>query len=752
MYNKWNGTQWGMRGVANDRNTKFIVLVNGHKMNTEARDGAFQETDLGLLGDVERVEVLRGPAGLVYGSGAIAGIVNVVTRAAESNRVELETDFGATSDFSRNSWGLDARAFAMPTVDQSVVATLGWRASEGLGNGVSRIYGQGSWPWPSGFVRPGGVPADGSAHETPGNWRTSVDWNRGELRVYARATHQVVEAGGLFVLDPWPGTEHPDSTSPQVMVDGEPVDWRDGFWTSTDGANTQRREYVADNAMADATYSVPMGDDRLRLHLAFDGNTNRIQRQMRPGYESDAAAGERESFVEETFGERRYTAGATWLVGRIPSVQLAVGAEQRFDDIGDDLTGRNSQGEKARHPIVSDVLYSNTAIFSEGWWDAGDRIAFDAGVRWDGHTRTVDQGGTLNGKLAGIVTIAPGHVVKLIAQSSSNNGSADNYEYGRNNFDDQGIPYTEAHYERPRTRPSSTGNTIAISGVTEDELHALKPERVWSFELVSSHRFLDGLAVAPSVSYNIVQDLFAWNQDLFRVVNAGRYEHLDVECAVSWTSTRVSAGLNHALQIPVHTDVASQSETYEIARYTRDSLDVSGDPILGADGRVVQVPNYREVVKGDDTTYVPVQNGTTTTTVNPVAEQITSDGENFLSLATNVTKLYLDWRPVRWASFHSDVRVFWGLPGRDSICAYEESLGATTWGISQDPIAKWNASASFRFDGDLAVSFFVYDILGSADDRWVAHTLRWQQMGTGEQTDLYSVDIRSYAMRVEKAF
>ena len=40
MYNKWNGLIWGMRGVANDRNAKSIFLVNGHKLNSQSRDGS----------------------------------------------------------------------------------------------------------------------------------------------------------------------------------------------------------------------------------------------------------------------------------------------------------------------------------------------------------------------------------------------------------------------------------------------------------------------------------------------------------------------------------------------------------------------------------------------------------------------------------------------------------------------------------------------------------------------------------------
>lgn len=757
MFNKWNGALWGMRGVANDRNSKFIFLVNGHKMNTEARDGAFQETELGLLGDIERVEVLRGPAGLVYGSGAIAGIVNVVTRGATGDRTEVQADFGTGSNFAQKSWGVDARAFAVPGEGQSVVATLGYRESEGLGNGATRLHGNPHWPFPQNTPtpKPGGVPADGSYGATPGNWRASVDYKWDALRVYARMTHQVSQAGAFFPLDPWPGIlGGPDSTAPSIMIDGKNVAYNDPFWAQTESWNTARRSYVADNIAADVTYAVPVGADEVKLRAGFDANTNRIQREMRPGYEG-VDANERESFYEETFGERRYTAGAMYLLKQIPSLQLAGGVEQRWDDIGDDLSGKNSQAEKGKHPIVKDILYTNTAIFTEGFYDVDEQIGVGFGLRWDGHTRTIDIGGTTNGKLALVYSPLTGHTFKLIAQSSSNNGSADNYEYNRNNYNDEGEAYETPHYEKPKELPG--GNSNAITGAKESDLHSLKPEKVYSFELTSNHQFTPELSVAPSVSYNMVRDLFAWSQDLFRVVNAGSYNHLDIEGEVAWNSKMFTVGLNHALQMPVGTDPADEAVSLPVPRYTRDSLNGSNQVVRDSKGNVIQVANYTRVITGRDTSYVPKQNGTRTAVVNPVADQITADGENFLSLATNLTKLYVDYRPATWVTLHADARIFWGLAGRDTAYATDEKVGVNNWGITRDAMTKLDASVLFDLPKDLSVGLYVYNILGvdngdNLDNDLAIHTLRWQQQGSKDHKDLFAVDLRSYAISIEKAF
>ncbi|MGM0668652.1 MAG: TonB-dependent receptor, partial [Gemmatimonadota bacterium] len=62
---------------------QVVVLVNGVRMS-DPQTGHF---DLNLtvpLDQVERIEILRGPASALYGADAVGGVVNVVTREGSS--------------------------------------------------------------------------------------------------------------------------------------------------------------------------------------------------------------------------------------------------------------------------------------------------------------------------------------------------------------------------------------------------------------------------------------------------------------------------------------------------------------------------------------------------------------------------------------------------------------------------------------------------------------------------------------------
>ncbi len=67
-----------LRGVGGDPNTQVLVLLNGNPQYM----GIFGHpmADAYIASDVERVEVIRGPASVLYGSNAMGGVINIITK------------------------------------------------------------------------------------------------------------------------------------------------------------------------------------------------------------------------------------------------------------------------------------------------------------------------------------------------------------------------------------------------------------------------------------------------------------------------------------------------------------------------------------------------------------------------------------------------------------------------------------------------------------------------------------------------
>lgn len=74
----------GFRGFAlpGDFNTRVLVLLDGHVLNNSvATGGSNIGTDLGVdVSEIERIEIVKGPASSLYGGNAFLGTINIVTR------------------------------------------------------------------------------------------------------------------------------------------------------------------------------------------------------------------------------------------------------------------------------------------------------------------------------------------------------------------------------------------------------------------------------------------------------------------------------------------------------------------------------------------------------------------------------------------------------------------------------------------------------------------------------------------------
>ena len=88
-----------MRGVGGDRASAVLMMVDGQPQY--AGIYSHHVADFYTKDNVERVEILRGPGSVLYGSNAMAGVINVITRNARQDGVHtsFSTEFG-----SYNTW------------------------------------------------------------------------------------------------------------------------------------------------------------------------------------------------------------------------------------------------------------------------------------------------------------------------------------------------------------------------------------------------------------------------------------------------------------------------------------------------------------------------------------------------------------------------------------------------------------------------------------------------------------------------
>lgn len=75
-----------IRGFSGRFSGKLLVLQDGRTLYTPLFSGVYWEAQDVLLEDVERIEVIRGPGGTLWGANAVNGVINIITRKAEDSQ------------------------------------------------------------------------------------------------------------------------------------------------------------------------------------------------------------------------------------------------------------------------------------------------------------------------------------------------------------------------------------------------------------------------------------------------------------------------------------------------------------------------------------------------------------------------------------------------------------------------------------------------------------------------------------------
>lgn len=85
---KIDASRWAIsiRGFNNRAANKLLVMIDGKSIYSPLFSGVLWEEKDVLLADVDRIEVIRGPGGAIWGANAVNGVINIITRKAQASQ------------------------------------------------------------------------------------------------------------------------------------------------------------------------------------------------------------------------------------------------------------------------------------------------------------------------------------------------------------------------------------------------------------------------------------------------------------------------------------------------------------------------------------------------------------------------------------------------------------------------------------------------------------------------------------------
>jgi iron complex outermembrane receptor protein len=143
------------RGFSNEFNDKMLVLIDGRLVYSPTFGGVFWDVQDPPLEDIDRVEVIRGPGGMLWGANAVNGVINIITKDPRRTAgILVESSAGINEGYSArvryggditdsftyriygtsNDWLSTVNAAGAPTYDTWSITQGGmrfdWKASQ----------------------------------------------------------------------------------------------------------------------------------------------------------------------------------------------------------------------------------------------------------------------------------------------------------------------------------------------------------------------------------------------------------------------------------------------------------------------------------------------------------------------------------------------------------------------------------------------------------------------------------------------
>ena len=83
-----DGGSWAIssRGFNAKNSDNLLVMLDGRVLQTLTFTGVYWDAQDVVLEDIERIEVIRGPGGTLWGANAVTGVINIITQSAHATQ------------------------------------------------------------------------------------------------------------------------------------------------------------------------------------------------------------------------------------------------------------------------------------------------------------------------------------------------------------------------------------------------------------------------------------------------------------------------------------------------------------------------------------------------------------------------------------------------------------------------------------------------------------------------------------------
>lgn len=134
--------QWAItsRGFGSQFANKLLVLIDGRSVYTPLFSGVYWDSQDLMLEDIDRIEVIRGPGATLWGTNAVNGVINIITKSAKNT----QGNYAAISAGNQDNAILRARS-GFKASDDSYVRTYAKFSDRNEARTMTGLGAQDTW-------------------------------------------------------------------------------------------------------------------------------------------------------------------------------------------------------------------------------------------------------------------------------------------------------------------------------------------------------------------------------------------------------------------------------------------------------------------------------------------------------------------------------------------------------------------------------------------------------------------------------